>query len=36
MARITPSAHNIGAVTFIMGNHGGATDQQRHSEFLAG
>ncbi len=27
---------HIGAVTFIMGNNGGTTDQQRHSEFLAG
>lgn len=27
---------DIGAVTFIMGNYSGATDQQRHSEFLAG
>ncbi|MDZ4328047.1 MAG: hypothetical protein U1A73_23945, partial [Pseudomonas sp.] len=25
-----------GALTVIMGNNGGATDQQRHSEFLAG
>ncbi|MNZ57564.1 hypothetical protein D3C78_755460 [compost metagenome] len=29
-------AIHIGAITFIMGNNGGATDQQRHSEFLAG
>ncbi len=29
-------AKHIGAITFIMGNNGGATDQQRHSEFLAG
>ncbi|MNK91550.1 hypothetical protein D3C87_1116490 [compost metagenome] len=27
---------DVGAITFIMGNNGGATDQQRHSEFLAG
>ncbi len=30
------SAIDVGAVTFIMGNNGGATDQQRHSGFLAG
>jgi hypothetical protein len=29
-------AIHIGAITFIMGNNGSATDQQRHSEFLAG
>lgn len=29
-------AQHIGFITFIMGNKGGATDQQRHSEFLAG
>jgi hypothetical protein len=25
-------AIDVGAITFIMGNNGGATDQQRHSE----
>ena len=29
-------AIDVGAITFIMGNNGGATDQQRHFEFLAG
>ncbi|MNN22490.1 hypothetical protein D3C81_1358480 [compost metagenome] len=29
-------AIHIGAITFIMGNNGSATDQQRHSGFLAG
>ncbi|MNU01652.1 hypothetical protein D3C72_2451200 [compost metagenome] len=29
-------AQDIRAVTIIMGNDGGATDQQRHSGFLAG
>ena len=29
-------AIDVGTITFIMGNKGGATDQQRHSEFLAG
>ena len=29
-------AQDIGFITFVMGNNGGATNQQRHSEFLAG
>jgi hypothetical protein len=32
----TIGAQDIGFITFIMGNNGGATDQQRHAEFLAG
>lgn len=35
-ANQTLCAEHIGFITFIMGNNGGATDQQRHSEFLAG
>ena len=29
-------AEQVGAVAFLMGDQGGATDQQRHSEFLSG